>query len=236
MDYIGDAYAGWQKQPDKVTVQGTLEHALYLLTGETCNVAGSGRTDAGVHALQQTAHFDLQSEWRSERLKGGLNHFLPRDVRVQDVCAAAADFHARYDCKRKTYEYVMYRGDKRAVYANRAWAVRQDTDVAAMRRACAAMVGEKDFAAFMAGGSDVKTTVRTVYRADVAENDGVIVFTVTANGFLYNMVRIMVTVLEAAGRGVFQPQDVERLLKDGDRNKIKGLAPPYGLYLKSQEY
>lgn len=236
LDYMGTAYCGWQIQPDKDTVQGRVEKALYALTAQKSTVTGSGRTDAGVHALCQSAHFDLPQPWETAKLKSGMNHYLPSDIRVLCVERVWDNFHARFDCVDKTYRYLMYRGDKRAVFQNRAWAVHADSDVEKMRAAAKEFVGEKDFRAFMGGGAQVKTTVRTVTQASVQEREGFIIFEVTANGFLYNMVRIMTAVLESAGRGVTDAATVKKLLQEGDRTKVKGLAPAYGLYLVRQRY
>ena len=236
LDYIGTDFCGWQVQPEKRTVQGEIENAIFRLTGETTSVTGSGRTDAGVHALKQTAHFDLKKEWDAARLMGGLNHFLAKDVRVQSVKAAEGDFHARFDCVEKSYIYRMYRAPERAVLADRAWAVDENIDVSRMDEAAKLFVGEKDFSAFMAGGSDVKTTVRRVTFANVEEKGGFISFEVAANGFLYNMVRIMVAVLEAVGRKKLEPSGVKNIIESRDRSLVKGIAPACGLYLKSQTY
>ena len=236
LDYIGTAYSGWQIQPERRTVQGEIETALSRLTGETVSVTGSGRTDAGVHALKQTAHFDLDREWECVRLTGGLNHFLPSDVRVLGVERASDDFHARYDCTEKSYVYCMYRAPERAFFADRAWAVDENVDVFLMNETAKLFGGEKDFSAFMAAGSDVKTTVRTVTRASVEERGGLILFDVAANGFLYNMVRIMTAVLEAVGRKRLGREEVELIIKSRDRSRVKGIAPACGLYLKSQTY
>lgn len=236
IDYCGSRYCGWQVQPNGESVQGELEKAIKLLTGESVRVTGSGRTDAGVHALSQTVHFDLEKERRPERLFGGLNHFLPDDIRVNAVVEAPPNFHARYDCKEKSYIYLFYRAPERALLKNRAHAVSAQISAEKMRAAAQRFIGEKDFSAFMAGGSDVKTTVRTVTEASVEEKDGLIIFKVSANGFLYNMVRIMAAVLEAAGNGKLSPSDVDRLIAARDRTLIKGTAPAGGLYLLSQRY
>ena len=236
LDYIGTDFCGWQVQPGLSSVQGELEIALKKLTGEKSAVTGSGRTDAGVHALSQTAHFDLSREWQCEKIASGLNHFLPPSIRVLSVSAAAPDFHARFDCKQKSYVYLMYRAPERAIYKDRAWAVPRDIDVDAMNDAARRFVGEKDFASFMAGGSDVKSTVRTVTAAEVVERDGLITFETSANGFLYNMVRIMTAVLVSVGVGKLKPSDVDGIIEKCDRSCVKGIAPAYGLYLKSQKY
>lgn len=236
VDYIGTAYCGWQVQPGLRTVQGEIENALFKLTGEKPSVVGSGRTDAGVHALCQTAHFDLSKEWEPKRLVGGLNHFLARDIRILGARQASRDFHARFDCVEKSYIYVMYRAPERAVLTDRAWAVDPDIDVEKMKRAALRFIGEKDFKSFMAGGSDTVSSVRKVLKADVCERDGFIIFQTSANGFLYNMVRIMTSVIEAAGRGRLSESDVDFLIAAKDRTLVRGTAPACGLYLESQKY
>lgn len=236
MDYIGTDFCGWQTQPSLRTVQGVLTEAIKSLTGETVNTVGSGRTDAGVHAIMQTAHFDLEKEWEIEKLASGLNYYLPSDVRILKACRCDDDFHARFDCKEKSYLYLMYRLPERAVWKNRAYAVDREIDVSAMQRAAERFVGEKDFAAFMGSNSDVKSTVRTVTAASVIERDGRIEFVVSANGFLYNMVRIMTAVLLFVGIGKLEAETVDALIAGKDRTAIKGMAPPYGLYLLNQSY
>lgn len=236
LDYIGTDFCGWQEQPALRSVQGEIENAIEKLTGERTAVTGSGRTDAGVHALSQTAHFDLSREWQCERLVGGINHFLPGDIRILKASEASSDFHARFDCKEKTYVYVMYRVPERAAFKDRAWAVNSDIDVKAMDGAAKRLVGEKDFTSFMAGGSDVKSAVRTVTDASVRESGDFIIFEVSANGFLYNMVRIMTAVLVSVGIGKLAQSDVGGIIAARDRSAVKGIAPACGLYLKSQRY
>ena len=236
LDYIGTAYCGWQIQPNVRTVQGELASAINRLTGEAVTVTGSGRTDAGVHALKQTAHFDLEKSFDPYKLVGGLNHFLPGDIRVFGAFEAPPDFHARFGCTGKTYVYAMYRKPERAILSDRAWAVAEDIDVAKMRAAAKSFVGEKDFASFMAGGSDTRTTVRNVTQAEVKEKNGIIRFTVSANGFLYNMVRIMTKVLESVGVGALAADSVAEIIERKDRAAVKGIAPAHGLYLVDQVY
>ena len=235
-DYVGTAYGGWQVQPNRKTVQGEIEKAVFELTGEKTSVVGSGRTDASVHALCQTAHFDLSKEWEPKRLVGGLNHFLASDIRVLNAQKTRNDFHARFDCVEKSYIYLMYRAPERAVLTDRAWAVDPNIDVGRMKSAAKRFVGEKDFKSFMAGGSDTASSIRRVSGADVYEKDGFIVFETTANGFLYNMVRIMTSAVEAAGRGKLTETEIDDLIAAKDRTQVKGTAPAFGLYLKSQKY
>lgn len=217
-------------------MQGELRRALKELTGEDADVVGSGRTDAGVHALCQTAHFNLSKEWEAKRLLGGINHFLGEDIRALSVERTDDDFHARFDCERKTYMYLMYKEPQRAAFEGRAWVVPKNTDAELMDLGAKRFLGEHDFSGFMSSGSDTKTTVRTVFLSAAEEKDGFIVFTVTANGFLYNMVRIMTAALVAVGQRKLEVGDIDKILKSGDRTLVKGIAPPHGLYLKSQQY
>lgn len=237
IDYIGTAYAGWQVQPEQKTVQGELEAALKTLTGQTVGVTASGRTDAGVHACGQVAHFDTDRTWDAKVYVGGLNRYLPRDIRVLAAEAVPETFHARFSAKRKTYVYRMYRSSvARAVYAGRAVRIEPSVDVAAMQAAAERLVGTHDFAAFVAAGADTATTTRTVFDAKVSQTRDEVYFTVTADGFLYNMVRIMVGLLLRVGYGAMAPDDVSDVLASCDRTRARDTAPACGLYLYNVEY
>lgn len=233
LDYIGTAYAGWQVQPGQKTVQGELERALGDMLGRPVGVTGSGRTDAGVHALCQTAHFDTDKPYAPAAFAGGINVRLPADIRVLRAERVPDTFHARFSAVAKTYEYRMYRSDAdRAVYLDRAARVPGTIDADRMAAVAAQFVGQHDFASCMAAGSEVKTTVRTVTQADVTTRDDMIVFTVTADGFLYHMVRIMAGLLMRAGMGA--PVDIPALL--AARTRAPATAPACGLYLKKVYY
>lgn len=237
IDYIGTAYAGWQVQPRKITVQGELEAALEKLTGTAVRVTGSGRTDAGVHALGQVAHFDLETDWPVSAFMGGLNRYLPHDIRVLEAELAPAGFHARFSAKRKTYVYRMYRSDvERAVYCGRALRVDPAIDAEAMRVAAQRFLGTQDFSSLCASHADTKSCVRTVYEADVFAEENEIYFRVCADGFLYNMVRIMTGLLLRAGRGEMTPDDVRDVLQACDRTLARDTAPACGLYLLCVNY
>lgn len=237
LDYVGSAYSGWQRQPDMDTVQGRVEDAIFSLTGERTAVTGSGRTDAGVHALFQPAHFDTNATFPLDRFVTGLNHFLPPDIRVKSAEVADARFHAIKDATEKTYEYLMYRADaESAIHYGRAHRILPDTDIERMSAAAKLFVGKKDFAAFCASGSSAKTTVRTVKDAAISERNGFVIFSVTADGFLYNMVRIMVACLLAVGRGKMDEADIEKFIEGKDRTAFCELAPAGGLYLVDVKY
>lgn len=237
VDYIGTAYHGWQKQKGLDTVQDRLENAVRSLTGEVVTVHGSGRTDAGVHALGQVAHFCLENQSRSYNFVKGLNHFLPPDIRVLSAEIAADDFHARFSAHKKTYEYLLYEGKTdRAIFLNRAMRVWADLDVNKMNRAAALLVGEHDFSSFMSSGSEVSSTVRTLYELKAEREEDFIKITASANGFLYNMVRRLAAVLIKVGKGELPPEEAENILLAHDGTVIKDIVPACGLYLKSVEY
>ncbi|MGN1093467.1 MAG: tRNA pseudouridine(38-40) synthase TruA, partial [Candidatus Neoclostridium sp.] len=160
VDYIGTAYHGWQKQKGLDTIQERLENAVKNLTGEEVTVHGSGRTDAGVHAVGQVAHFCLENQSRSYNFVKGLNHFLPPDIRVLEAKTESEGFHARFSAHKKTYEYLLYEGmTDRAVYLNRAMRVWARLDVEKMNAAAKLLEGEHDFSSFMSAGSEVSGTV-----------------------------------------------------------------------------
>lgn len=236
VEYLGSAYSGWQIQPNKRTIQSELTEAIRSLTGEAVTVIGSGRTDAGVHALAQTAHFDLRREFDINKLVSGLNFYLPSDIRVHEAKQVANDFHAQRDVRRKTYVYKAYRSMvESAIDGDRKVRIRRDIDVQAMVDSCRLFVGEHDFASFCSSGSSAKTTVRTVYDLHIEQKGDEIEFYVTGNGFLYNMVRKIVATLIAVGEHKLDDDGVMRIF-DAHSPSACGLAPAKGLYLFSVEY
>ncbi|MBO5223826.1 MAG: tRNA pseudouridine(38-40) synthase TruA [Clostridia bacterium] len=236
LDYVGTRYHGWQLQPGKDTVQKRLEEALSSLCKEEIHVVASGRTDSGVHAVGQVVHFDTNTAYELVAYVRGTNNYLPDNIRVLKAEEVPDDFHARFSAKRKTYVYVMYEGkEERAIYANRA--IRIDKiDTKKMEEACKYLLGEHDFASFMSTGSDVKTTTRTVYRAELIQKDGTYEFYVCANGFLYNMVRKIVASLLRVGTGKMSVEEFKARVDFPDINSLPYVAPASGLYLLSVEY
>ena len=233
IEYDGTAFCGWQTQPSLRTVQSELEAAISKLTGSPASVTASGRTDAGVHALGQVAHFDTDKDM-GKKFVGGLNYYPPDDIRVRSAEVVPSDFHARFSAKRKTYIYLMYEADfDSPILRNRATRT-PPLCVEAMEAAAKRFLGKNDFVAFRSTGSDTLTTVRTVYEASVERRGGFIVFSVTADGFLYNMVRKMAAALIEVGCGKMDALDVGALLS-GDASFTK-VAPPNGLYLYKVEY
>ncbi len=232
IEYDGKNYCGWQSQKNGDTVQRQIELALNKLTGEAAKVHGSGRTDAGVHALGQVAHFDTECRIPAEKFAYALNALLPKDISVNSSFEAAADFHARFSAKGKHYRYVIYNRQQRsALWRGRCMHVPYTLDVRAMIEAAQYFVGEHDFAALCAAGSAVKDTVRTVYSLEISEDDGFIELDVKGNGFLYNMVRIIAGTLIEIGAGKMAPQAVAAIIDGRERSSAGATAKAWGLYL-----
>lgn len=235
--YDGTAYNGWQVQPNGKTIEGELNRALSFLFGETIEVIGASRTDAGVHALGNIAVFDTGARMPADKIAYALNQRLPEDIRVRKSEEVEPDFHPRKCESIKTYEYRIYH-DKfplptRQLYTHYSYA---DFDLLAMREAAAYLTGEHDFKSFCASGSQAETTVRTIYTADVREEGNEIVIQISGNGFLYNMVRIIAGTLMAAGQGVFPPEHMREIIAARDRSAAGPTAPARGLTLISYEF
>ena len=240
--YDGTDFHGWQVQPGLVTIQGTLEQVFTGIEGQTVHVAGSGRTDAGVHALAQVAHLRLNTTRpvRPEQIRRGLNDRLPSDVCVIAVEPAPPEFHARHDAISRTYLYQI--STRRTAFLKKyVWWVKEELDVAAMSRAAALLVGRHDFAAFRAldpSRPDASTVV--VVQAAAIEVDGdLILFRISASHYLWRMVRRIVGVLVKVGLGQLQPEDISRALKgkaDPKMDIAAWTAPASGLFLEAVEY
>lgn len=237
--YDGTRYHGFQKQAGTglPTIQETVEDALSLLCQEKVAIQGSGRTDAGVHALGQVISFQSNCRIPAERFPLALNSVLPGDIRALDCCEAEEGFHARFAAKRKTYCYKIYNDRHLSPFWRYyAYHVPVQLDLEKMRQGAALFCGTHDFRGFCAKDTAVKDYVRTIYRSEVRREGPLISFQVTGNGFLWNMVRIMTGTLVEIGEGKRQPQDIPALLAAGER-KLAGLTvPPQGLYLVSVEY
>lgn len=235
--YDGTDFCGWQIQPNGRTVQEELGKAVFRAFGENACVVASGRTDSGVHALSQVCHVDLSRDIAGAKLADALNFYLPQDVSVLASAVAPEGFDANRSAKRKTYLYSLYYSPRRNPLKERfSVRVGQKPDLQLLKEGAALFVGEHDFAAYCAAGSQVKTTVRTVYSFGVSEEDGEIKLCVCGNGFLYNMVRTLAgTVLFYAygktGRG-----QITASLDAGDRALVGKTMPPKGLTLIGVDY
>lgn len=233
LSYDGAGFCGWQSQPSGDSVQDAVEAATAKLFGEKCAVVGSGRTDAGVHALAQVAHFDCDKILPLKNIIGGLNAYLPEAVRIEKAEYADESFDARKSVKKKTYMYVMYGGGVTPLLETRAWHTGA-LDTESMNAAAGALIGTHDFSTFKASGSGAKTSVRTVFDAHAEEHGRLTLFYISADGFLYNMVRIIVAQLVKIGRG--ENVDIKALIEKRDRTAAKETAPAKGLYLFDVEY
>ncbi len=239
--YDGTDYAGWQAQPNGTAVQEVVERAIEKVFGVKARVHGSGRTDAGVHAMGQVAHFQAPKARATiplKRLRIALNVALPGDVRVVKVEVAPEGFHARFAAKEKTYRYQIWCDGVMDPFLRR-WALHwpRPLDVAAMRRAARVLVGRHDFAAFSANPQrEQESAVRTLKRLAVSQRGAMVTITATADGFLYRMVRSLTGALLKVGAGRLTVADIERILASKQRTAVVETAPPQGLFLVRVRY
>lgn len=234
--YDGAPYHGWQVQKNAPSVQKTLQEAICAITGEERTVTGCSRTDAGVHALEYVCHTE-KIDIPNERLPQALNAHLPPSISVKRARTADENFHARYSCIGKEYLYKIYNSRIRDPFSvGRALFYPEPIDVEALSFVSEELCGTHDFRAFMAQGSKIVDTVRTVRHCTLSRNGDFVYLTVSADGFLYNMVRIMVgTVLDAA-RGKYLRGDIQKIIASGDRKNAGFTAPAHGLYLNRVFY
>lgn len=228
--YDGTDYSGFQVQPEQTTIQGELEAALARITGETIQVYGSGRTDAGVHARGQVIHFDTASNIPLEKWSFVLNNQLPDAIVIRSVEEADPSFHARFDVKCKEYRYCIDNSPVADVFRHRyADHIRFPLDVEAMQRAARHLEGEHDFTSFCSAKTFVEDKVRTVYEVKVERLGDEVWVTCRGNGFLYNMVRIIVGTLVEVGQGKRHPDELRTILLMRDRERAGKTAPAKGL-------
>lgn len=238
VEYDGAPFVGWQRQDNGASVQGALEEAIFRLSCETVTVTGAGRTDAGVHALGQVAHFDLAKEFPPDRIRDALNHFLrPAPVSVIEAEIAASDFHARFSATARHYLYrILTRRAPPALARGHVWHVVRDLDAEAMHHAAQALAGQHDFTTFRAAECQAKSPVKTLDRLDVARVGEEIHVNASARSFLHNQVRSIVGSLKLVGEGKWTRRDLERALSAKDRRECGPVAPPEGLYLARVDY
>lgn len=232
LTYEGTAYHGWQSQKNLATVQQTLEKAIAMVVGHDIHVTGCGRTDAGVHAKCYVANFRTKSTIPCERLPYALNTHLPPDVVVTKAFDVPESFNAIGSCVKKEYTYMIYNSRVRdPFYVNRAWFYPKQLDERIMQEAAAQFVGTHDFAAVRSVGTDVKSTVRTVYYYNVEREGDILYLKVCANGFLYNMARAMAGTVVYAAEGKIKPSEIGDILESGNRTAAGPTVPPGGLYM-----
>ena len=235
--YDGTRYVGWQRQAEGESIQGVLEDALARFEGNPVTVHGAGRTDAGVHALGQVASVQLTCGHDVDTLTRALNAQLPEDLRVRVIEEAPPGFHARFSARAKTYRYQIRNGRVASPF-DRAyvWHLPERLDAAAMRCAAHTLVGRHDFSAFQSIGTQVPDSIRTITASDVRSEGDLLLYEVTADGFLRHMVRAIVGTLVEIGRGWRTPESIATLLANGVRAEAGATAPPHGLFLVRVDY
>lgn len=238
IEYDGKDFNGWQKQPGKLNIQGSIEYAIEQITGEKIELFASGRTDAGVHAYGQVANFKTNSNLPIEKFPIAINTKLKRSIRILNAEEVQESFHSRLTCKRKTYRYVINNSPiASAIYRNLETHIPQKLNVDKMKKAIKYFEGEHDFKAFKASGTSSKNSVRKIYKAEIIEKDNNRIFIqLTGSGFLYNMVRIIAGTLVDVGLEKIEPEDIPNIILSGKRELAGKTLPPNGLFLLSVEY
>jgi tRNA pseudouridine38-40 synthase len=238
LEYDGTPFAGWQRQADRLSVQQVLEEAIARFSGETAATQAAGRTDAGVHALGQVAHFDLVRDWDPNRIREALNyHLKPHPVAALACEAVDAGFEARFSAIARHYEYrILDRRARPALEQNRVWHVPIRLDAAAMHEGAQYLVGRHDFSTFRDSQCQARSPVKTLDRLDVRREADHLVITASARSFLHHQVRSMVGSLKLVGEGRWAPREMLNILEARDRARCGMLAPAAGLYLTRVDY
>ena len=240
IEYDGKDFNGWQKQPNKLNIQGEIERAISLITGEEkIDLIASGRTDAGVHAIGQVANFKTNNiSIPIDKFALAINTKLKKSIRIKKAEEVEERFHSRYTCKRKTYRYVINNNQcESAIYRNLEYHLPMRLNIENMQKAIKYFEGEHDFKAFKASGTCSKSSVRKIYLAQVIQGpENRIYIELTGNGFLYNMVRIIAGTLVDVGLGKIKPEEIPEIIIQGDRKRAGKTLPPNGLFLMKVEY
>ena len=238
VEYDGGPFVGWQRQDTGPSIQGALEDAVFAFSGERVLVQGAGRTDAGVHARGQVAHFDIAAQKRLEEVRGALNfHLKPNPIAVPTVELAPPGFHARFSATGRRYRYrILNRRSRPGIDEGFVWHVPVPLDAAAMADAASALLGKHDFNSFRSVSCQAKSSLRTLDVLQVSRAGEEVVIDVAARSFLHNQVRILVGTLQLVGRGQWSRRDVEEALAACDRTRAGPTAPPHGLCLMEVRY
>ena len=238
IQYDGSRFYGWQRQPDQDTVQGRIENVLSRMCGvDQIETIGAGRTDGGVHAKGMVANVVMDTSLSVQEIRDYLNQYLPDDIAVLEVRIASERFHARYNAIGKTYRYTCFDGDVKDVFGRKyQWTLSEKPDIERMKAAAEVLLGEHDFRNFCVNPRMKKSTVRKIDRLDIERDGDKIVFTIHGNGFLQNMVRIIVGSLVEVGCGRMQKEDLLDALHTTERRKAGPTAPPQGLCMMQVDY
>lgn len=238
IEYDGKDFNGWQKQPNKLNIQGTIEKAIEQITGEEVELNASGRTDSGVHAIGQVANFKTNSNIPIEKFAIAINSNLKKSILIKSAEEVDERFHSRLNCKKKTYRYIINNSKiGTAIYRNLETHIPEKLDIEKMKEAIKYFEGEHDFKAFKSSGTSSKSSVRTIYGANIIEKEEERIWIeFTGNGFLYNMVRIITGTLVEVGLGKIEPKEISNIIASEKRENAGKTLPPQGLYLVKVEY
>ncbi|HIT71639.1 MAG TPA: tRNA pseudouridine(38-40) synthase TruA [Candidatus Scatovivens faecipullorum] len=237
IEYDGKGFNGWQKQPNKLNIQGEIERAIEEITGESIDLIASGRTDAGVHSLGQTANFKTESKIPIEKIPIAINSKLKQSIIIKSAEEVDERFHSRYNVKSKKYRYTINNSKYgSAIYRNVEYHFPIKLNIENMQKAAKYFEGEHDFKAFKASGTSSKSSVRKIYKAEVIKNEDRIYIELTGNGFLYNMVRIISGTLLDVGSGKIAPEEIKNIIETKDRKLAGKTLPPQGLCLVEVNY
>lgn len=238
IEYDGTNFVGWQRQENGLSIQEVIEDAILDATKEKVVIHGSGRTDAGVHALGQVAHFDLESDFDPKKLRLSINHFIGKNsVAILDVEKVHEEFHARFDSQKRYYKYVILnRPIKSVLYQNLSWHVRNNLDIEKMKEASKFLEGNHDFSSFRASECQAKSPIKTLDKIQIKQDGEYIILNFTAKSFLHHMVRNLVGTLKMVGEGKISPNQVKDILEAKDRTKAGINAPPQGLFFLKVDY
>ena len=237
IEYDGSGFNGWQKQPNKLNIQGEIEAVIENITKEKIELIASGRTDAGVHAIGQVANFKTNSNIPIEKIPIAINSQVKNSIRIKSAEEVDERFHSRYNCKRKTYRYIIDNSKYgSSIFRNMTYHMPIKLNINEMQKAVKYFEGEHDFKAFKSSGTSSKSSVRTIYEAKVIKKNEYIILELTGNGFLYNMVRIIAGTLVDVGLEKLKAKDIPVILEKKDRQKAGKTLPPQGLFLVKVEY
>ena len=237
IEYDGKGFNGWQKQPDRLNIQGEIEKAIEEITGEKVDLTASGRTDAGVHSLGQTANFKTDSKIPTEKFAKAINSRLKKSIVIKSAEEVDEKFHSRYSVKSKTYRYIINNSENgTAIYRGLEYHVPMKLDYEKMNEAIKYFIGEHDFKAFKASGTSSKSSVRKILDGSARKEGERVIIEVTGTGFLYNMVRIISGTLLDVGLGKIKPENIPSIIESKDRTKAGKTLPAHGLYLLQVNY
>jgi tRNA pseudouridine38-40 synthase len=238
IEYDGTDFVGWQFQKNGLSIQEVLEKALFRLSNEKVIVMGAGRTDAGVHALEQTAHFDLKKKIEIKKFLPSLNYHIGRKpITVLNIAKTTKDFHSRFSAKKRTYQYVIInRQSPLALYKNKAWHIRKKLNLRIMKKGMKLLLGTHNFSTFRSSSCSAKSPVKTMKSISVKQNRDKITIKFISKSFLQNQVRSMVGCIKFLGEGKWNIKDFKKAFKSESRSKCAPPAPACGLYLKEIKY